>query len=172
MIFTVHSAAPGWAAFGIGDRMSDIPLYIGWMNSTGGYTITSSKSSGYSQPVSIKSQDITIVSLNVTKPSWSKVSFSFSRPINGSTSITSKSKYVFAYSNAIPNSIDNFQSSFSVHRVEGGISAINFLTSIGSSGVGSISKPIIGNPPSIGYEAIIKIHGTLMFVAWAVIPFM
>jgi hypothetical protein len=82
------------------------------LNSTKGYTITSSKAEGYSQPQPISSQDIVVIPLDVPAPDWAKVYFSFSRPIQGQPAITKLTNYIWAASEIPPDHIDDPKSSY------------------------------------------------------------
>ncbi|KAJ3261038.1 cytosolic factor, phosphatidylinositol/phosphatidylcholine transfer protein [Boothiomyces macroporosus] len=131
----------GWAGFGVGVGMTGNPLYVGWANSTGGYTVVSAFAKSQAQPTPVSPQDITVVPLGVSAPSWAKVSFAFSRSANG---ISSTSSYVYAYSGTAPTgNKDSISASYTQHDNTGSISGVNFLSNSAattSSGALSIAS--------------------------------
>ncbi|KAJ3269480.1 cytosolic factor, phosphatidylinositol/phosphatidylcholine transfer protein [Terramyces sp. JEL0728] len=115
----------GWAGFGVGNSMLNDPLYVGWVNSTGGYTVVSAKTSARAQPTPVSPQDITVAPLGVAAPSWAKVAYAFSRPATG---ISATGSYVFAYSGTVPTgNKDSISASYVEHDSTGSITGVNFL---------------------------------------------
>ncbi|KAI8921784.1 hypothetical protein BC831DRAFT_514997 [Entophlyctis helioformis] len=50
VVYTVQSAAAGWAALGLGSSMSQASMYVGWLNSTGGITFSARTSNARALP--------------------------------------------------------------------------------------------------------------------------
>jgi hypothetical protein len=72
VIFTVHSSAKGWAAFGTGSTMINSNIINGWKNSTGGYTVGAFKSTSQSLPMPT-TEKLTILRSQVQPPPWAKI---------------------------------------------------------------------------------------------------
>jgi hypothetical protein len=175
IVFTIHSAAQGWAGFGIGASMANADMYVGWRNSTGGYVISRRSPQGYSTPsVNPQSQGLSVVPLSVPAPPWARLAFSFKKPLD--SSITPNSQYIFAYADGRAMQPDSPASNFPKHSSVGKIQGVNFLSVLATNSTGESTKseqtkPIIDTDAK-SYKLIIQAHGILMFIAWAVAPFL
>ncbi|KAJ3334511.1 hypothetical protein HDU91_002698, partial [Kappamyces sp. JEL0680] len=128
IVFTLHSAAPGWAAIGTGDSMDDSYITVGWKNSTGGHTISDRYASDTSlpPPVDAISRE---VSLQVPAPDWAALSFSFRRPIASSNFTVAKdTHFIYAYATRPPKQIDSPTSSFYKHSAYGVLGPLDFVS--------------------------------------------
>jgi hypothetical protein len=168
--WTVFSANPGWAAFGIGSKMDGASMYIGWTNSTQGSTVVFAKGEGYARPVA-QTTVINVVKVTTPIPSWAKLSFAFVRQLSVTPQITPTTAYIFASAKLPPTNKDLISSSYSQHDIFTSV-GIQDLTKNGVLTSGSIAKPLAAIPSNMSYEQIVQIHGVLMFLAWAVAPFL
>ncbi|KAJ3273982.1 hypothetical protein HDV01_003652 [Terramyces sp. JEL0728] len=123
---TIHAAAAGWAGFGIGDGMTNSQLFVGWRNSTKGYTLISGKSASTVQPTVDSPLKLTQVPLAVTAPSWATIAYSFTTSVSG---ISESTGIVWAYSNSVPTgNIDSTKATFAQHQVAKSTTGVNLLT--------------------------------------------
>lgn len=153
--------------------MADADFYVGWMNSTGGYTVSRRVPTGYAMPNPSSSQNAIVVPLQIRAPDWATLAFSFSRPIQVPTgkSLTADSPFIYALADTVPSNIDSIQSSFTSHREFGDLPRVNFLSVVPQTTVGSASsKAVIPSTPDV-YEKVLLAHGILFFIAWGLIPF-
>jgi hypothetical protein len=81
------------------------------MNSNG-FIVTSARTTTHSQPISVTPQDIIAVPLDISKPSWAKISFSFSRRADIEPKIFGPIDLVYAVSDLPPTDLENYQSTF------------------------------------------------------------
>lgn len=174
IVFTVHAAAKGWAGFALGDRMSSGDFYIGWKNSTNGYSLSRRTANGKGMPTFSNSQQITALPLQRQAPAWATIAFSFQRPasITGSA-ISANSKFIYGTSDDAVSEIDNPRSSFGIHKGGGygSLPTVNFLSTNGSSALGGgATKAFISSTPS-QYKQVMIAHGILFYMAWAISPF-
>ncbi|KAJ3269090.1 hypothetical protein HDV01_001863 [Terramyces sp. JEL0728] len=173
--FTIHSAESGWAAIGVGSTaMSGADIYLGWKNQ-GTVMVGNFKGTGHVQPSTNSAQNAQLVTLMETPPSWSKLSFSFCRPtaITASgKSITSGQNYIYASS---PDSASGSSASnlaFSQHANNYGTFNEDFTTSTNTTTTGNANQPFLKPGDGFTYQQIVALHGILMFIAWAVAPFL
>lgn len=119
LIFTIHSSSTGWAAIGLGQKMTGTPMYVGWKNTAEalGYTVASSYATGQAFPrTSNIVQSAVVVALNITAPIWAQLAFSFKCPITAQgVTITASQSYIIAWSNLVPNTPTLFTSTYSKH---------------------------------------------------------
>lgn len=109
-LVTVHSAAKGWFGFGVGDSMVTATMYVGWANTTGGFTLVAAKAKSHSQPTPLDTQNQLVTTLMVPKPEWAEISFSFYAP-----KVTSQ-EFIAAWSDNPPNSnIDSRNAKYEMH---------------------------------------------------------
>ncbi|KAJ3319607.1 hypothetical protein HDV06_006169 [Boothiomyces sp. JEL0866] len=173
--FTIHSAESGWAAIGVGSgSMSGADIYLGWKNSQGAISVGNFKGTGHEQPSANSAQNAQQVTLMETAPSWAKLSFSFCRPTTLSSngkSITADQSYIYASSpdQASGSSVSNLR--FSQHAGTYGSFAVDFTTTANSTISGGSNNPYLYPSGSFTYQQIVAMHGVLMFIAWAVSPF-
>jgi hypothetical protein len=151
-------------------------MYIGWANSTQGYTVISTKGTGHDQPSLKQPQDIQIVQSVLPKPAWANIAFSFSRPVNvEGGAITQSTTYIYAYSSNTPDSPDSVNARFSIHSKYGVVENVDFLSkssgTTGQRGPGSGGSPALTLPADLSWSKLMTIHGSLMFIAWGVGPF-
>ena len=171
--FTIHSAADGWAGFGIGSSMLNADMYVGWMNSTRGYTVSRRSPAGYHTPtMNADLKELMVVPLAVPAPAWSKLSFSVRRTLDDP--IRNGKTYIYAYTTKKATAIDNPASHFSKHDVDGKIEALDFMS---QSASGPVIQSTSGNRDALvdsdesTYRMIIQLHGIFMFAAWIIAPF-
>jgi hypothetical protein len=127
-VFTVHAATEGWAAVGVGARMSAAQMYIGWENASGNYTVASSTTTANNPPRPVANQDQTVIPLAVPAPTWARTAFSFTRPTTvGSSTIAADSRFIFATGSDTPVG-DTVQATYQGHTLFGPISGIDFTT--------------------------------------------
>jgi hypothetical protein len=148
--------------------MNGADMYIGYKNSTGGYTISHRSSSGYNTPSAKSVQDaysIATLSVGTSYVSSGGMSFSFCRPtVSSSSTISANQNYIYAGSSSIPSSIDSVSSSFSVHSYMGSYSTdytVNSTTNTTETDSGNY--PIL---TTTNYSVILTLHGALMWIAW------
>jgi hypothetical protein len=132
--FTVHAASAGWAGIGIGKKMPHSHVYVGWHNSTGGYTLVSSFAARIGRPVPADPQDIQQIQPFVSPPAWANTSFAFTRPIvqplDARDNLTLNSTYFFAMSDIPPpRDIDSIYAPFEVHQTTGRIGTVSLMQS-------------------------------------------
>ncbi|KAJ2992824.1 hypothetical protein HDV02_002845 [Globomyces sp. JEL0801] len=194
LCFTVHSANTGWAAMGVGSKtMTNSDMYMGWKNSTGGITLSNRAGGGYFLPPVNSQQNGILVPLIEAQPDWSKLSFSFCRSVIISTNGKSITPLqVFSYASAKTNpttNVDSISASFSKHSSAGNFKfdftiVIANQTTNGTNTSGlptddqTNSQPL--NPTDsttsdsssgTSMKTVILAHAVLMFIAWAVAPF-
>lgn len=152
--------------------MANGDFYIGWKNSSGGYTLSRRTPNGNSMPrYSSNNQIAQIIPLQVPSPSWAKLAFSFSRPIVADNTITDSSRFIYGMANNPPANPDDPASTFMAHSAYGNLPAANFLSSSGGSvSTGSGSSAIISSSLEV-YEKVMTAHGILFFIAWVIAPF-
>jgi hypothetical protein len=138
-------------------------MYVGWMNSSGGSEVISTKALGHTQPTRFGTKDIKVPALDVPVPSWTKISFSFSRRIDVNNHLSATTQYIYAYSSKKPKDIDDPNSKFHYHDSYGSFSQDFMLSTLISS-----DQPVIKS----GSEIVFQMHGAVMYVAWGVLPFM
>lgn len=110
-IVTVHSAANGWAGFGIGQSMAGASLFVAWKNSTGGIVIVNSKSEKKTFPTPLPQQNVFSIPLQVPAPQWAKFSFSFACP-----SIGNASDFLLASSDIPPTGdLNSINAQYQIH---------------------------------------------------------
>ncbi|EGF84250.1 hypothetical protein BATDEDRAFT_22118 [Batrachochytrium dendrobatidis JAM81] len=197
IIFTIQSAAQGWAAFGVGPSMFDSTMYVGYINSTNGITLSTRDSHSHTLPQYSSDQSAKLSHYEqMPTPSWAKIVFTVQRPAIGpAKSIDSSSTFLFAMSDIPPESIDSPSSPFSYHTIRGIIRTLDLTspafmpapvagTNATSNGTApndltlvimdSVSDnsvlPILPLPPGVTYESILRAHGIMMFVAWTISP--
>ncbi|KAJ3258243.1 hypothetical protein HK103_003724 [Boothiomyces macroporosus] len=129
VVVTVHSSAPGYTGIGIGSSMINSTDIIVWRNSTGGFTISDRYATDYVSPSVSESQVSKIVPLQFPGPSWSNMSFSFSRPILApDVNITSSSSWIYALGQLPPKrNIDNPGSRILEHYDKGFFDVLDFV---------------------------------------------
>ncbi|KAJ3320483.1 hypothetical protein HDV06_005212, partial [Boothiomyces sp. JEL0866] len=177
--FTIHSAFGGWNAIGVGStRMKGSDMYIGWANSTGGITVGNYEGTGHSQPSLNSAQNHQVVPLMDPQPSWSQQSFSFCRPttVAGGQPITPTAGYIYGASGSAPSgNLDSAKVSLQQHDTKGAFqpdfSTSNTPVVTNSGGNTDDDQPILKPSPSFPFQSIVITHGVLMFIAWAVSPF-
>lgn len=88
VIFTLQSTAQGWAAFGIGSKMSDATMYMAYNNGNGDVTLSQRSTTRHLPPSLSSRQEFVIVDTpaSVTRLSGAQISVSFKRGVSGSTS--------------------------------------------------------------------------------------
>ncbi|KAI8927894.1 hypothetical protein BC831DRAFT_151828 [Entophlyctis helioformis] len=163
VVLTVHSAATGWVALGLGTSMSGSTMWVGWTNSTNGVTFSTRESTGYRTPAVSPSTSTTLVPLAVPAPAWARIAFSFSRDLS--------------------------TAGFNQHDVHGSIGRIDFVTAPGCSALErhnhsssngqhqhrrqrlacSTPDPVL--PAGTTYNSIVITHAIIMIVAWILCPF-
>ncbi|KAI8891868.1 hypothetical protein BC833DRAFT_429838 [Globomyces pollinis-pini] len=124
--FTIHSSEPGWAGIGLGKEMKDSHIIVGWINGQNTPSVVSLLGEGHSLPKVAVTQQLNVVPLADTKPSWSKLSFSFTRPVNTTFSgtIASNSDYIWAMGSDEPSNKDNIAlAAFKKHTSKGSFQA-------------------------------------------------
>ncbi|KAJ3258968.1 DOMON domain-containing protein frrs1L [Boothiomyces macroporosus] len=167
--------------------MKGSEIYIGWENSTGEYTVGDYFGIGHTQPRLNESPNHSVVALRDPAPSWSLQSFSFCRPTTLSSngnSITPTAGFIFAGSNSAPSgNRDSARIRLEEHDVRGvfqpDFSAGSTVTTTGSgingsnSTIGEFSFPhgILSPSSSFSYQTMLITHGSLMFIAWVISPF-
>ncbi|TPX37470.1 hypothetical protein SmJEL517_g00565 [Synchytrium microbalum] len=178
VIFTIESSFNGWASFGLGTQMADAIMFVFWKNSTGGYTISQRTCGGHVMPTNAATVDANIVPFNLTTHTAGctfgvSISVPMTTPAHRlksrAVSIASSGSlsYVWGAASSGPSgSIDSSTSSFNVHD-QRGVFTLD-LSSLGNATAPSGSSPLWNTPDK---ALIFRIHGILMFVAWAVSPF-
>ena len=135
---TLMGAAKGWVGLGTGDSMDNSFMIVGWANSSGGYTISDRVSKESIMPSPSPSVITHLVPLRVEKPSWAILAFTVIRPLKSdAVTFTATSKFIYAYSNSIPSSVDSATSNFAIHTGRGQLGVLDFTTihkGIGSGG--------------------------------------
>ena len=128
VIYTIHSSAKGWASIALGDgEMAGSDFYIGWKVSSGNI-LSRRGATGFKMPTPSQNQIATIVPLEKPAPSWATIAYSFSRPITSDNTVTSTSKYMYAYSDSVPKTVDDPNSMIEVHNEAGVVNGnFNFL---------------------------------------------
>lgn len=175
-VFTVHAAASGWVAVGLGESMAAASIYTGWKNSTSGFMVVSTVGQGHVQPSERAVQDITILPVAIPAPPWAKIAYSFSRPTKADTEITKSSTYIYAYSNNAPTgSIDSVSAKYTIHSKFGIIKNVDFTSVKGGSTGGNVSgggfKPFFELPTGLSWKMVLNAHGVIMLIAWGIAPF-
>lgn len=125
---------------------------------------TLSKTQAFTQiPLAVKVSDSSI-----------KLAFSFSRPRTSVSNIVPGTPldYLYAFGTSPPSKIDDPSSSFTQHS-DYGISQADFATAETKISTNSIveqprTEPVLSN---ISKTTVNLIHGVIMFIAWAVAPF-
>ena len=170
--FTLHAAALGWASFGIGKVMDQSCMYLGWKNSTGGYTVASTRGVGHGQPKLAPVQDLEVVPTTIPAPKWAKLAFSFKRKIGGDCPLTSQSDFIYAYADSLPAFPDQLATAYGRHSSFGNAPLTNFMASNRVGGVTTVdeSRPRVSLAPSMSLNTILIIHGILCYLAWGLAP--
>ena len=120
-VFTVHASASGYASFGLGTRMRDSYIIVGWPVANG-YAVSERTGSGHSLPSYVK--DATQVALAVPAPSWAKIAFSVSVKDSDSGATPGRSNnFIWGSSNTKPNS-QSASGSFRQHSTYDSFSAV------------------------------------------------
>ena len=165
--FTITSKRLGWAGLGIGSSgMAGSDMYVGWKNSTQGYTIANLQGVGKVKPNPASVQNAyQSLPLNSSATPSSGIYFSFCL-IDGK-SVIANQRYVYAYSNGAPESPDSISAPFQIHDFSGSFTA-DFTgpsSTLSNAPVaeGSSQSPIIGTS---NYIQIVLIHGVFMWMAW------
>ena len=161
---------------GLGTAMATAHLYVGWTNSTGGYTVASCPPTlGHAMPAAASTQDITVVALAVAAPLWAKTSFSFARKtVQSSSSVLQTSQWIYAASSTPPRNQDLVTATFDQHDDDcvGQLGKVDFLTISASPPLAiSTQSSILPLPARLTYYQLVLLHAALMFVAWGVAPF-
>lgn len=137
---TVQTAAQGWIGLGVGNAMEDSFMFVAWKNSSDGITLSDRSPADHTIPPYAANQVSKIVTLDSTiaSPSWAKMSFSFSRPIESpDVTFTPTSSFIYAYTKSKkPTALDNPAASISFHNV------YNFIGELDLIGRGDSSPPI------------------------------
>ena len=108
--------------------MSSSSITVGWLNSTGGITLSDRFSKEEAMPLPIPAPtSLLLPSLRVPRPDWASIAFSFSRPIKGNVVFSSSMHYIYAFAAKPPRSIDSPSSMFSRHDKYGSFGMVNFL---------------------------------------------
>ncbi|KAI8921785.1 hypothetical protein BC831DRAFT_475434 [Entophlyctis helioformis] len=198
IIVTVHAAAAGYAAFGIGSSMYNATIFVGFRNSTGGITLSPRTSEEHGLPLYAPQIVASLVDVQqVAAPLWAKLSYTFQHPAAG---ITSNTTYIYAWSESPPSSPDSPSSGFGYHYSRGIIQGLD-LTSpallsavdnhtiasktadgfhqsvpVGVASKASLSmsegrpQPMWDLPEGVGYDTILRLHGVIMVMAWTICP--
>ena len=166
--FTIHSAATGWTAFGIGENMKKATVVMGWKNSTGGYTLSTRTSSGHFAPSVSEQQDSIQVPLAVPAPSWATMAFSFQRPLDG---IASSTNYIWAQANSQVSNVDTMSSSPAMHTQHGFVKNVDFTVVSNSTTSIAASNGILKLPSGYTFEFVLMLHAVMMLFAWILAPF-
>jgi hypothetical protein len=154
----------------LGTGMAGADYYVGWKNSSGGFTLSRRTATGEKMPTySPSSQIAKIVPLAVPAPSWANLAFSFSRPIAADNTVAPTSPFIYGMGNEAPSSLDSPDSSFALHSERGQLPIVNFLSDKGGSATGSASNAIISSTLD-QYKTIMLGHGILFFIAWFFAP--
>lgn len=159
--------------------MSDADIYIGWKTPNGKIRLSKRHSSGNSAPDTSIAQDFTIIPVvssgNLKVPNSAAISFSFTRPlkVQAGKSIPPNAAigYIWAGSDAAPSSPDSATSDIPKHTSASSFTAdmTQRLSNNTKLIVDSGSKePILKD---LDKQYVFFVHGTLMFIAWAVAPF-
>jgi hypothetical protein len=168
--YTVNSESSGWAGIGIGSSaMAGSEIYVGWKNSTGGYTIVNLQGQGRFKPSAGNVPFVT--SKLIGKPSsFAKLSFSFCKSDSVGVSVKSGTqKFIYASHSSAPNgNIDLKTANFGFHADTYGSFSLNVQT--GGGGGTSGPAPILKASNSFPITTVHLIHGILMWVAWVVSP--
>lgn len=146
---------------------------MGWKDAAA-YRIVAGRPSGHSQPVysALATQDVVLTALNTTAPSWASLAFSFKRPItSASTTIKTDTPFIMAWSANTPSPASSNQAQYPIHDNFATFQGVDFISAAGQSSTASPNLPVFKVPVGYSYYEVLKIHGALMFVAWAVIPF-
>ena len=171
--FTVFSSYDGWFSFGIGTSMLNTPMYVGWLNSTGLGVAVSAYSTGQQQPTASVPQDISLLPVQLAAPSWSRLSYSFTRLLNQpKSSLSTTSSYVFAYSNIKVSNPDSITTaSYAQHLSFGVIENVDLVSSGNTSIAVGQGGPIFTLPSGWSFDNLYMAHGILMFIAWGILPY-
>ncbi|KAJ3275376.1 hypothetical protein HDV01_000668 [Terramyces sp. JEL0728] len=151
VMITVHSSAQGYTGVGIGTGMVNSTDVIVWKNSTGGFTISDRYATDYVSPTVGVNQVSKIIPLQYPAPAWSKMSFSFTRPIQASdVTLSSKSSWIYALGQNPPQrNIDNPGSRILEHYDKGYFDVLDFVDKPAPSTATSTGAPISSPTPSI-----------------------
>ncbi|KAI8900215.1 hypothetical protein BC833DRAFT_618708 [Globomyces pollinis-pini] len=164
--WTIHSATEGWAAIGFGSRtMTGADIVIGWKNSTNGVTLSNRQASGRVMPALKSVQSATPVAVR-SVPSFAKISYSFCQSNQPTASPLS---YIYASGSKIPTgNIDTKEAKFAYHDSDYGTFDFDFI----SNSIQGSKKPtnFLQTSSSFSFEAVVLIHGIMMFIAWMVVP--
>jgi hypothetical protein len=150
--------------------MANSDFYLGWKNSTGGYTISRRTANGKAMPSFSSSQIVQPVALQVPAPAWAKLSFSFSRPIEADNKILSTSPFIWGIASKAPSAVDDPKANFDIHDNYGTLPQVNFLSTTGSTASGSGSTTAIIKSTRSQYQTVLVAHGVLFFIAWFLAP--
>ncbi|KAJ3360605.1 hypothetical protein HDU91_004474 [Kappamyces sp. JEL0680] len=173
--FTVHSTAAGWAGFGIGNKgMNGADIFVGWKNSTKGYTIANLQASTETQPTLDPTvQNIVAVPLLDTNMTLG-IDYSFCRPLQVAKgkNIEATTQYIWAFSTTpLSSNIDSPSASFPIHTATDDQMFADFTLADPTVVVtGTDSGPIVKPSTSFTFEMVLNLHAALMWVAWVVCP--
>ncbi|KAJ3106856.1 hypothetical protein HK100_003675, partial [Physocladia obscura] len=158
---TLQTISAGWAGVGVGcSSMVCANIYVGWLAANGSSVISQRSASGHSLPTLSATSNYNLLASNPSTASilsTSKFSVSFSIPA-ASISLTGSTNFIFAYSASAPSTPSSLSTSVDQH---GDNAYGTFSLNIATGKTTTVSN-------SVNYKLI---HGTLMFVAWGVIPF-
>ncbi|KAJ3084341.1 hypothetical protein HK100_009308, partial [Physocladia obscura] len=162
---SVQTSLTGYLAIGVGgSTMSTVQMYIGWTNGTS-TVISQRAASGHVMPTAVSSTAVNFISLpslpsTVSALTGAKIAFAFTIPISviSATGVTS---FVYAISNSAPTNPSSAATATLTQHDNGNYGP--FSMDFTKSGTG-ITTPT----SSINFKLI---HGVLMFLAWAVFPF-
>lgn len=183
--FTVTSNVTGWVGIGMGEmHLHGSDVYLGWKNTTNGYTIANLKGTSEYVPSVNDYQNAYPVNFNASsktrKYNSTGIQFSFCRPILLSAGVdgvnlTTTTPFIFAYSSTPPSgNIDLPNTNFDQHDEFGVFGVIDFLTpSVTTTYLtrGKNGKSILVPTSSFSYSQVVQLHATLMWLAWVVCPF-
>ncbi|KAL2913503.1 hypothetical protein HK105_206963 [Polyrhizophydium stewartii] len=148
-------------------------MVIGWPNSSGNITISSRTSSARVQPVVAAKPFATLIDLQIPKPDWATISFSFKwTAVADGSALVAPGNFIYASS---PTKVTN--GAIQQHgATRGSIAGFNFNSAppggnITDSGSASSGKPFLTFSDPASYQLLIKLHGIAMVIAWAVAPF-
>ncbi|KAJ3188127.1 hypothetical protein HK101_009165 [Irineochytrium annulatum] len=185
-IYTVNSAAAGWAALGAGTTtMVGGDVVIGYKNSSGAIAIASRRS--HHSPYGVDYNPTGAwrqIPLQAPAPTWATISFSTSRPnvlnaANSGNSLNPSPKstdYIYAFSSTSPrNADDPTRAAFSQHDFSDTFSGDLSAVASGTGGTISVTSAgpqrILPLGPLGTDDRASLIHGLIMFFAWGVSPF-
>ena len=168
--FTVSSKAQGWVGIGIGGRgMDGSDIYVGYKNSTSGYTITNLVGMGHDlRPSDL--QNILSSPLIVSSTTIKDFAFSFCRSNYYGAQVYPDQNYVYAYSHRPPiGNIDSPLAPLEMHDYFGFFDAD--FTGFSDKVIDEEGVGLLHTTRSFTFKQVVIIHGVMMWFAWAVLPF-